>query len=177
MSTPMLGEIRMAGFNFAPRGWALCDGQLLAISSNDALFSLLGTIYGGDGRTSFGLPDLRGRFPLHPGTGPGQPTYRLGQKGGNTSINQVPQHSHSVAVSAAGQNASTINPTGAMLAGPAQGTNIYAPKGGNAPVVMDPTSVQVGNASNSPGATVPVVNPYLGVNFIIALQGLFPSRS
>ena len=95
---PFIAEIIMFGGNFAPRGWAFCDGQLLAINTNQALFSLLGTTYGGDGRTTFGLPDLRGRVPVHPGTGPGLTQRRLGEKGGtetNTmNINQMPEHNH-----------------------------------------------------------------------------------
>jgi microcystin-dependent protein len=86
MSEPFVAEIRMFAGNFSPRGWAFCDGQLIAVSQNDALFSLLGTIYGGDGRTTFGLPDMRGRTPVHPGTGAGLPTIRLGQKGGVSSV-------------------------------------------------------------------------------------------
>ena len=98
MSEPYVGEIRMFAGNFAPRGWAFCDGQLLAVSQNDALFSLFGTIYGGDGRTTFGLPDLRGRIPLHQGHGPGLSERRLGSKGGGENetltINQMPSHTH-----------------------------------------------------------------------------------
>jgi len=99
-SEPFLGEICWIGFNFAPRGWALCDGQLLSISQNDALFSLLGTTYGGDGRTTFGLPDLRGRSPIHVGQGPGLSNYQWGQKGGvetvTLTINQMPSHTHAI---------------------------------------------------------------------------------
>ena len=99
---PTLGEVRMFAGNFAPRAWALCEGQLLAINSNQALFSILGTTYGGDGRTSFGLPDLRGRGPISPGTGPGLPSYREGQRGGATTnvlnVTQIPAHNHTGAV-------------------------------------------------------------------------------
>jgi len=98
MSEPFVGEIRMFAGNFAPRGWAFCDGQLLAVSQNDALFSLLGTIYGGDGRTTFGLPDMRGRTPLHAGQGPGLSNRRLGAKAGaenvTLTVNQLPSHRH-----------------------------------------------------------------------------------
>ena len=98
MSEPFIGEIRIFGFNFAPRGWALCDGQLLPISQNSALFSLLGTIYGGDGRTTFALPDLRGRAALHEGTGPGLSPRQLGQRSGSETntltVNQLPPHTH-----------------------------------------------------------------------------------
>ena len=99
MSEPFVGKIRMFAGNFAPRGWAFCDGQLLAVSQNDALFSLLGTIYGGDGRTTFGLPDLRGRIPIHAGTGPGLSPRSLGNKAGTEietlTVNQIPSHTHS----------------------------------------------------------------------------------
>ncbi|MBD3756388.1 MAG: phage tail protein, partial [Gammaproteobacteria bacterium] len=98
MSEPFVGEIRMFAGNFAPRGWAFCDGQLLAVSQNDALFSLLGTIYGGDGRTTFGLPDMRGRIPVHQGSGPGLSPRRLGSKSGaeteTLTVNQMPSHTH-----------------------------------------------------------------------------------
>ena len=98
MSEPFVGEIRMFAGNFAPRGWSLCDGQLVAVSQNDALFSLLGTIYGGDGRTTFGLPDMRGRIPIHAGTGPGLSQRRLGAKGGTEretiTVTQMPSHTH-----------------------------------------------------------------------------------
>ena len=97
-SEPFIGEIMMFGFNFAPRGWALCDGQLLPIPQNTALFSLLGTTYGGDGRTTFGLPDMRGRVAIHKGTGPGLTSRSMGQKGGTEriSLSQMPSHTHSV---------------------------------------------------------------------------------
>ena len=103
MSEPFVGEIRMFAGNFAPRGWAFCDGQLLATSQNDALFSLLGTIYGGDGRTTFGLPDLRGRIPVHAGTGPGLSPRRLGAKAGaekvTLTVNELPSHTHDLVAS------------------------------------------------------------------------------
>jgi microcystin-dependent protein len=116
MSEPYVGEIRMFAGNFAPRGWAFCDGQLLAVAQNDALFSLLGTIYGGDGRTTFGLPDLRGRVPIHAGSGPGLSPRRLGEKGGQEdvtlSLNELPQHDHMLIGS--NTDASTDEPAGLM---------------------------------------------------------------
>lgn len=177
ISDPTIGEISMFAGNFAPRQWAFCDGQLLAINSNQALFSILGTTYGGDGRTTFGLPDLRGRLPLHVGTGPGLPTYRLGQKGGHASVtlteNQLPQHSHTATLhgeTAAGDKGS---PLGNMLAGTT--SKPYAAPNAKDNIAMGPESVTVSAAGG--GQPFDSMNPYLGVNFIIALTGQFPSRS
>ena len=117
MSEPFIGEIRLFGFNFAPRGWAKCDGSLIAISSNQALFSLLGTIYGGDGRVTFALPDLRGRFPRHAGAGAGITTIRVGQRGGKhvhtLTVGQLPAHAHQFAVPANSGSGDTDEPGGA----------------------------------------------------------------
>lgn len=158
--------------NFAPRGWAFCDGQLLAVSQNDALFSLLGTIYGGDGRTTFGLPDLRGRIPVHAGTGPGLSPRRLGAHGGAEQVtvttNQLPSHSHPL--SARALPADTRNPEGKVLAQPAvfQYTNVPT-----SPLVsMNPQAV--GNVGGGQSHTN--VMPFLCVHFIIALVGIYPSR-
>ena len=132
MSEPFVGEIRMFAGNFAPRGWAFCDGQLLAVSQNDALFSLLGTIYGGDGRTTFGLPDLRGRVPIHAGSGPGLSPRRLGAKAGaenvTLTVNQLPSHSHRLSGSA--NLASESRPEGNVL-GSGLTQDLY--RGGNPP--------------------------------------------
>ena len=118
MSEPFVGEIRMFAGNFAPQGWAFCDGQLLSVNQNDALFSLLGTIYGGDGRTTFGLPDLRGRLPMHAGTGPGLSPQRMGSMGGQENVtltvNEMPAHSHSA--NAQSVTANSNDPHGRMLA-------------------------------------------------------------
>ena len=126
MSEPYVGEIRMFAGNFAPRGWAFCDGQLLAVSQNDALFSLLGTIYGGDGRTTFGLPDVRGRVPVHQGTGPGLSQRRLGSKGGSEDVtltsNQLASHSHDFNANTA--LADSEMPTGRVVA-QGDGVNFY----------------------------------------------------
>lgn len=164
---PFIGQIIMFGGNFAPRGWALCDGQLLSIASNTALFSILGTTYGGDGRTTFGLPDLRGRFPMHAGNGPGLTSRRLGEAGGtetNTlNVNQLPSHNHPIATKEEGN---TDNPVGAYVAG--DGTNAFADStDGN----LNPTGNTGGNQS------VNNIPPYRTVNYIIALVGIFPSRS
>lgn len=171
MSEPFVGEIRMFAGNFAPRGWAFCDGQLLAVSQNDALFSLLGTIYGGDGRTTFGLPDLRGRLPIHAGSGPGLSPRRLGAKGGaenvTLTVNQLPSHTHTFSGSTAPGTQS--NPAGNVLAGRA-GDNTYVED--TALTAMSSSSVS--NVGGSRSHTN--LMPFLCINFIIALFGIYPSR-
>ena len=171
MSEPFVGEIRMFAGNFAPRGWAFCDGQLLAVSQNDALFSLLGTIYGGDGRTTFGLPDIRGRLPVHAGSGPGLSQRRLGAKGGAESVtltvNQLPSHTHDYnASTAAGAQSSPNN-------------NVVSGRPGDATYTEDTaTSAMANNAISSVGGSRSHSNlmPYLCINYIIALFGIYPSR-
>ena len=158
-----LGEIRMFAGNFAPRGWALCDGQILAISSNTALFSILGTTYGGDGRTTFALPDMRGRVSIHAGNGPGLTPRRLGQKGGsetNTLTNaQLPSHSHT-------QPAGNTNP----------GTQVV--EGNQGAITSGATSNTTINTNTSGGSqAVNNIQPFQTVYYIICLQGTFPSRS
>lgn len=171
MSEPFVGEIRMFAGNFAPRGWALCDGQLLAVSQNDALFSLLGTIYGGDGRTTFGLPDLRGRVPLHAGSGPGLTPRALGSRGGSENetltVNQLPGHSHQL--SASSSIAGDSNPAGNFLG---RTTNLDLYSGDT------PDSGLAGSAVSATGGGQGHTNlmPFLCVNFIIALFGIYPSR-
>ena len=171
MSEPFVGEIRMFAGNFAPRGWAFCDGQLLAVSQNDALFSLLGTIYGGDGRTTFGLPDLRGRIPLHQGTGPGLSPRRLGSKGGSENVtlttNQLASHTHDFNANKAAATGSA--PQGKVLADPAPGRLFR-----NAAQNVSLASSSIANT----GGTQPHTNlmPTLCINFIIALVGIYPSR-
>jgi microcystin-dependent protein len=174
MSEPFIGEIRMVGFNFAPQGWALCDGQLLAIAQNTALFSLLGTTYGGDGRTTFGLPDLRGRIAMHQGSGPGLSSRPIGSTFGQESVvltaNQMPAHAHAAQASSGSGNAnSPIGRVWSKDAGVQSAT--YS---GNAP-----DGVMAANAIANAGGSQPHDNmpPVLVVNFVIALVGLFPSRS
>ena len=178
MSDAFLGEIRMTGFNFAPSGWALCDGQILAISSNAALFSLLGTTYGGDGVQTFNLPNLQSRVPIHQGNGLGLSQYVMGQSAGTESVtllqNQMPQHNHLLEVSNASGTVS--DPTNAL---PAQ-INTGTPRSPN--FVNAYTAGATGNMAVSAislaGGNLPHnnVQPYLVVNFIIALQGIYPSR-
>lgn len=170
MSEPFVGEIRMFAGNFAPRGWAFCDGQLLAVSQNDALFSLLGTIYGGDGRTTFGLPDLRGRIPLHAGHGPGLSERRLGSKAGaeqvTVTVNQLPSHTHPWQAST--DLASSRDTAGAVLAQSVP--DIYTSRRAEIPL----NASTVGNTGGSRSHTN--VMPFLCVHFIIALFGIYPSR-
>jgi len=172
MSEPFVGEIRMFAGNFAPRGWAFCDGQLLAISQNDALFSLLGTIYGGDGRTTFGLPDVRGRIPLHAGTGPGLSQRRLGSKSGNENVtltaNQLPSHTHTLNASSSTANSATA--AGKSLAKLPAG-DLY--RSGTAEHNL--SSNAIANTGGNQHHTN--LMPSLCVNYIIALFGIYPSRN
>jgi microcystin-dependent protein len=174
MATPFLGEIRMFGGNFAPRGWAFCNGQILSISQNTALFSLLGTTYGGNGQTTFALPDLRGRVPNHFGQGPGLSNYTQGQVGGTENVtllqSQLPAHSHSVNAVAAGGN--QASPAGALPAIESTGTSLnFSSSAAN-------TTMNAATISNTgQSQPFPVIQPYLTINFIIALQGIFPSRN
>ena len=166
MSEPFIGEIRMVGFNFAPRGYATCDGQVLPIHQNQSLYSLLGTIYGGDGRTSFALPDLRSRTPIHRSD-----SHQLGQKGGtetaSLSTSEMPAHTH--AVNASGDAASTPMPPSGILATPSQALYTAPANLKN----MHADSV----ASTGSGQGHENMQPYTVINFVIALQGLFPSRN
>jgi len=172
MSDPFIGEIVMFGGSFAPRGWALCDGQLIGVSTNDALFSIIGTTYGGDGRTTFGLPDLRGRSAVHAGSGPGLPPINLGARGGvlhqNLSVQQLPSHNHALH----GENklADQTLPGGHML-GRAGMDTLYQTPG--TPVAMAAESITATGAGHS----FDVQDPYQAVNFIISLYGTYPSRN
>lgn len=171
MSEPFVGEIRMFAGNFAPRGWAFCDGQLLAVSQNDALFSLLGTVYGGDGRTTFGLPDLRGRIPVHAGTGTGLSPRRLGAQGGaeevTLTVNQLPSHTHTLQATTTVAN--ETNPSGRVTA--QTGTFDLYQTGA-------PSAGMNAGAITSVGGSRSHTNlmPFLCIHFIIALFGIYPSR-
>lgn len=172
MSEPFVGEIRMFAGNFAPRGWAFCDGQLLAVSQNDALFSLLGTIYGGDGRTTFGLPDLRGRIPIHAGTGPGLSPRRLGAKGGaeneTLTVNQMPSHTHQLRANS--NNGDVASPSGHSFAD-SGAVQMYT-TANSSPENLNNSII--GNTGGSRSHTN--LQPTLCINFIIALFGIYPSR-
>ncbi len=175
-SEPFIGQIIMFGGNFAPRGWALCDGQLLPISQNSALFSILGTTYGGDGRTSFGLPDLRGRTPIHAGTGPGLTQRRLGERGGTQShmltIGQLPSHNHRMKVHA--DEGTHSIPTNGYLSKTGSGAPDFYQNS-----KVTPTEELAGDAiqATGNGQSFSIMQPYNTVNFIIALTGVFPSRN
>jgi microcystin-dependent protein len=174
MADPFLAEIRIFPFNFAPKSWAFCDGQILPLSQNTALFSLLGTRYGGDGASTFALPNLKGRAPMHPGQGPGLSLHDLGETGGSETVtlleSETPIHSHGLLGSNALAN--RTNPVNNSFAR-ASGGNVYIPPAG-APLVS--TSVQ---ALAPAGGSQPHNNmmPYLTLNFCIAIQGVFPPRS
>jgi len=150
MSEPFLAQITMFGSNFAPRGWALCDGQLLPINQNQSLYSLLGTTYGGDGRTNFALPDLRGRTPIHPGDGPNLTPRNRGDKGGTE----------------------TVAPKTAKAAGPHK-VHVHDEKKPKPEIKDAPTLEVAGTQAQDQNA----MQPFLAVNYIIALQGVFPSRN
>lgn len=170
-----IGEIKMFGGNFAPRGWAFCDGQLLSISQNTALFSILGTTYGGDGRTTFGLPDLRGRVPMHAGNGLGLSSYRIGQQGGvettTITVANLPAHSHPYAAPAVSEDGNTSVPTDAVPAGTKVLDKEYSTGTPN-------TTMRGGTVGNTGGnQAINNMQPYGVINYIIALQGVFPSRS
>ena len=171
VSEPFVGEIRMFGFNFPPQGWAFCDGQLLSISQNAALFSLLGTTYGGDGESNFALPDLRSRVPVSLGQGEGLSSYAEGQAGGTETVTlgpaQMPAHTH--AVSASSSPAASERPAGRVLARSPDHSYIPEP---DTDTVMN--AKMIGEAGNSqPHENI---QPYLVLNFCIALQGVFPAR-
>lgn len=171
MSSPFVGEIRMFGFNFPPNGWAFCNGQLLPISQNTALFSLLGTFYGGNGQTNFALPNLQASFVVHQGQGPGLTDRSLGEASGSASVtltaSEIPVHAHTLPVS--DLPADRSNATGNYLAVP-----------------PDPVfAAGVANTSTSPNTLQPAgggvphnnLSPYLAVNFCIAMSGIFPARN
>ena len=169
---PFIGEIRIFGGNYAPLGWAFCDGQLLPIAQYDALFALLGTTYGGDGQETFALPDLRGRAPVHMGTGASGTPYDLGDQGGVETVtlttDQIAGHSHAF-------DASTIDGSSAN-----PGATVVVATGNVSPYVQDVVSAQMAQASVTPvGGSQPHENsqPYLAIRFIIALEGIFPSKS
>jgi len=177
MAEAFLGEVRLVGFNFAPQGWALCDGQLLSIAQNNALFALLGTTFGGDGVSTFALPDLRGRVPVHQGQGSGLSPYNPGQTGGAETValvtTQMPAHSHSVAANSnPGGAGSPIGNFTAAIPDPNSGApfNAFATSANGA---MNAGVLGVTGGSQPH----PNLQPYLCANFIIALQGIFPSRS
>jgi microcystin-dependent protein len=173
---PFIGEMIMFGGNFAPRNWAFCNGQLLPINQHQALFSILGTIYGGDGRTTFALPDLRGRTPIHAGRGPGLRDYRLGSKGGQETIvlktNQLPAHQHSATTQlSGGLGLQSVNGL-SKSKGEAPGQFVIPMVNGRSPLNL---RTSIGNAGAN--QSINNIQPYATVNYIICLNGTFPSRN
>lgn len=173
MSSPFLAEIRMFPFNFAPTGWAVCNGQVMPISQNTALFSLLGTTYGGDGRSTFALPNLQGQSPMQPGQGPGLSLYDLGETGGASNVtlldSEMPSHSHAL-------QGDPFDPADANVVSPSA---VFAQSTGGS-LYQSSSNVTLAPQALPPfGGSQPHNNlqPFLTVNFCIALQGIFPARS
>jgi microcystin-dependent protein len=175
MSSPFVGEIRIFPYNFPPRGWAFCNGQLMAISQNTALFSLLGTSYGGNGTSTFGLPNFLGRVPVHQGQAPGLSLYALGENGGSTSITlllgELPQHAHNLkAFTGRGVTAHAIPASGDAMTASAGGP-AYAPTGSGLPMAPNALSTSGGSTAHDNSM------PTLAFNYCIALQGIYPARN
>ena len=172
MSEPYIGQIMIVGFNFPPRGWTLCDGQTLSISQNQALFSLLGTTFGGDGRTTFGIPDLRGRSPVGVGGGPGLSPISWGQKAGAEeqvlTVNQLPSHHHNYKIDCNADTSTTDDPDGSYPG--IANENIYAS-------AKDASMAQMTTENTGNGTPFNIRNPFLGLYFCIALTGVYPSRN
>jgi microcystin-dependent protein len=169
---PFIGQVMMFAGNFAPRDWALCNGQLMSIAQNSALFSILGTTYGGDGQTTFALPNLQGRVPIHPGQSPGTSSYQLGQTSGvenvSLTVGNMPAHTHVVSAT---QTPTSADPAGLVPANE---------NGARTAIYGAPDGTMMAPAMNGVvGGSLPfsILQPYQCVNFIIALQGIFPSRS
>ena len=174
MADPFVAEIRIFPFNFAPKGWAWCDGQLLPLSQNTALFALLGTTYGGNGKSNFALPDLQGRAPMHPGQGPGLSLHDLGETGGSETVSllesEIPSHAH--AVRASTDDGDLKAPTPARSLARSIGGSAYAPANNPLVPMSDQTLVPAGG--DQPHNNM---QPYLTISFAIALQGIFPSQN
>ena len=179
---PLIGSVDLWAPNFVPRGWAFCAGQLISISQNTALFSLIGTYYGGNGQTTFGLPDMRGRVPVGVGQGPGLSNYNIGQIGGTENVTltlaQMPNHTHTATgtvTPAAGTGKITLtnDPTNNYM-GQTPSTNVYT-SSNNAIMGSSPLKIQIGLSGS--GLPFSILQPYLSLNYIIALVGIFPSRN
>lgn len=173
---PFVAEIRIFPFNFAPRGWAFCDGQILPLSQNTALFSLLGTTYGGDGKSNFALPNMQGNAPMHPGQGPGLSLHDLGETGGSDTVllieAEMPSHSHNVMASSS--TANRTSPVGNSFARAASGATPYIAASSAAPLVAMNLNTLTPTGGGQPHNNM---QPYLTLNFCIALQGVFPPRT
>jgi microcystin-dependent protein len=171
---PFVAEIRIFPFNFAPRGWAWCDGQLLPLSQNTALFSLLGTTYGGDGKSNFALPDLQGRAAMHPGQGPGLSLHDLGETGGSDTVtlleSEIPSHTHQLRANT--DFADVQNPSSARSIARSQNANAYKAPAGQSVVQLSPQALAPAGGDQPHNN----MQPYLTFHFNIALQGVFPAR-
>ena len=171
MADPFVAEIRIFPFNFAPKGWAWCDGQLLPLSQNTALFSLLGTTYGGNGKSNFALPDLQGRAPMHPGQGPGLSLHDLGETGGSETVtlleSEIPAHSHAVHASAGDATTRIVS---GQLPATGIGVGLYGPQPGDVTLAPEALAPAGGDQPHNN------MQPYLTFYFNIALQGVFPPR-
>lgn len=172
---PFIGEIKIFAGNYAPLGWNFCDGTLLPISNNDALFNLIGTTYGGDGQTTFGVPDMRGRVPIHQGTGTnGAGSYTIGQAGGAESVTltvaQIPSHTHQLSASA--DKGTATDPTNNVIAQTMETCKVFAP-------TTSDTTYNAAHIAAGGGTSMPHENrqPYVAINYIIALQGIYPPQS
>ena len=176
MADPFVAEIRIFPFNFAPKGWAFCDGQILPLSQNTALFSLLGTTYGGDGKSNFALPNLQGNAPMHPGQGNGLSLHNLGETGGVETvtllISEIPAHTHNIMCQSQ-DPADQVAPSPARTFAPSQNATAYAPSGGSPIVQLAPQALSVAGGGQPHNNMM----PYLTLSFCIALQGVFPPRS
>jgi microcystin-dependent protein len=174
MADPFVAEIRIFPFNFAPKGWAWCDGQLMPISQNTALFSLLGTTYGGNGKSNFALPDLQGRTPMHPGEGPGLSLHDLGESGGSETVtlleSEMPAHPH--LANAQNSNSNLNDPAAAVLARPFGGGNLYKTPAGVSLEALAPQAIAPTGGSQPHNN----MQPHLACYFCIALQGVYPPR-
>jgi microcystin-dependent protein len=174
MADPFVAEIRIFPFFFAPKGWAFCDGQLLPISQNTALFSLLGTTYGGDGKSTFALPNMQGSVPMHPGQGPGLSLHDLGETGGSETVSllesEIPSHSHGVSASSVDGTAKAPNN---QKVASGIGVNMYAPAL-NAPLTQLSPNVLAPAGGDQPHNNM---QPYLTLNYCLAMQGVFPPRT
>lgn len=176
MSSPFVAEIRIFPFNFAPKGWAFCNGQLLPISQNTALFSLLGTFYGGDGKSTFALPNLQGSSPMQQGQGPGLSLYVIGEVGGETSVSllqsEIPAHSHA-AQGVAGAGGQNPGPANTWSDANQRGISQYASAANGGTVPMSPLATSISGGDQPHNNMM----PYLALNFCIALQGIYPPRT
>jgi microcystin-dependent protein len=174
MADPFVAEIRIFPFNFAPKGWAWCDGQLMPLSQNTALFSLLGTTYGGDGKSNFGLPDLQGAAPMHPGQGPGLSLHALGETGGSQTVtllqSEMPVHNHGMTAQTV-DNADVTNVVNTAAYAPSTGGTLYQDASNGA--MLAPEALPIAGGSQPHNN----MQPYLTMYFNIALQGVFPPRS